>query len=226
MSEPWTDRRSQGERSLSLVDISTMPRSGLVPTWVSRVSWGSIFAGLFVAVALQLALSALGVWAGFGLAHLTSLASVRSAATGIAVWIGISTLISLFVAGLVAARLSNSVSMRGGLWHGLTMWGVGVTAMTGLSAVGFSGLLGFGLNGARVVAAIPGIGANAGVGLTRATSATATYSGYYLLFAVLSLVTALAGGYVGSFVLGRRAAALAPAETAESDEAMRTRRAA
>ena len=89
-----------------------MPRSGLVPTWVSRISWGSVFAGLFVAVALQLMLSAFGVWEGFGLAKLTSLAAVRSAATGIAVWIGISTLISLFVAGLVAARLSNSVSMR------------------------------------------------------------------------------------------------------------------
>ena len=224
MSEPGTDRRSQGERNLSLVDISTMPRSGLVPTWVSRISWGSVFAGLFVAVALQLMLSAFGVWAGFGLAKLTSLAAVRSAATGIAVWIGISTLISLFVAGLVAARLSNSVSMRGGLWHGLTMWGVGVTAMTALSLLGFSGLLGFGLSGTRAVAAIPGIGTNAGVGLTRATSATVTYSGYYLLFAALGLITALAGGYVGSWVLGRRAVAATPA--AETDETMRTRRAA
>jgi hypothetical protein len=223
MYESRTDRPSQ-ERNLSLVDASSMQRSGLVPTWVSRVSWGSIFAGLFVAVATQLALSALGIWAGFGLANLTSVASVQSAATGIAVWVGISALISLFVAGLVSARLSNSVSITSGLWHGLVMWGAGVTAMTALSLLGVTGLLGFGLNSARVVSSIPGIGSDAAMGLTRSTSASATYAGYYLLFAALGLVAALAGGYVGSSVLGRRAAALRSSE--ETDEEMRAPRAA
>ena len=39
---------------------------------------------------------------------------------------------------------------------------------------------------ASLASAIPGIGTNAGLGLTRATSATVTYSGFYLLFTMLS----------------------------------------
>lgn len=212
-------------RNLSVVDTIDLPRSGLVPTWVSRISWGGVFAGVFVAIAIQLGLSSLSIWAGFGLADLTSVASIQSEATSVAVWIGVSSLVSLFVAGIVAARLSNSSDLRGGLWHGLVSWGVGVTAMTGLSTLGLSGVLGFGLSGSSVLRAIPGLASDAGQGLTRTTSASSTYAGYYLLFLSLGLVTALVGGWLGSAVLGRRARATSSSDVSYEDET-RTPRAA
>lgn len=225
MYEQRVDRPESEPRGTHMVDVSTMSRSGLVPTWITRISWGSVFAAAFVVIAVQLALSALGIWGNFGLAKLTSIAAIQSSATGVAVWIGVSAIISLFVGGVVASRLSNSRSTRDALWHGLVVWGVSVTAMTVLSVIGIGGMLGFGLDSSAAAKAVVGATGTAGVGLTRATSAAAKYSGYYLLFSACGVLSALVGGWVGSLGMSRRTSA-GVASTASSEEETVTRRAA
>ncbi len=217
--------RPEHERPGQVIDISTLPRSGLVPTWITRVSWGSIFAATFVVIAVQLALNAIGIWGNFGVAKLTSVSSVASSATGVAVWIGVSAIISLFVGGVVASRLSNSRDVGNALWHGLVLWGVAVTTMTVLSAFGIAGMLGFGLSSTAAVKAVVGASGTAGVGLTRATSAAAKYGGYYLLFSVVGVISALAGGWVGSVGQSKRAATIMPSSMSSQEETI-TRRAA
>ncbi len=225
MYEQRVDRPESEPCGPNIVDVSTMSRSGLVPTWITRISWGSVFAAAFVVIAVQLALSALGIWGNFGLAKLTSIASIQSSATNVAIWIGVSAIVSLFVGGVVAARLSNSRNIRDALWHGLVVWGVSVTAMTVLSALGISGMLGFGLNSSAAAKAVVGASSTAGVGLTRATSAAAKYGGYYLLFSAIGVVTALAGGWVGSMGQSRRTTATVATTTPHEEETI-TRRAA
>jgi hypothetical protein len=222
MYEQRADRPEQ-DRQSNLIDLSTLPRSGLVPTWVTRISWGSIFAAAFVVIAVQLALSALGVWGNFGLAKLTTISQLQSSATSVAIWIGVSAAISLFVGGIVASRLSNSRSIRNALWHGLVLWGVAVTAMTFFSALGIHGLLGFGLDSNAAARAVVGATSTAGVGLTRATSAAAKYGGYYLLFSAVGVITALAGGWVGSLGQSRRATASMPSSMSGEEETIARR---
>ncbi len=197
--------RPEPEQHASLVDSTTLQRSAPVSTWATRVSWGSIFAAAFVVIGVQLALSALGIWGNFGLAKLTSVSALQSSATSVAIWIGVSAVISLFVGGIVASRLANVRSVRSALWHGLVVWGISVTAMTVLSSLGIAGMLGFGLDSSAAAKAVVGATGTAGVGLTRATSAAAKYGGYYLLFSVIGVIGALAGGWVGSIGTARRA---------------------
>jgi hypothetical protein len=226
MYEARTDRPAQHERDLNVIDISSMSRSGLVPTWVTRISWGSVFAGVFVATGIQFALTALSIWANFGLGKLTSVAAISSSATTTAVWIGLSAMISLFVGGIVASRLSNSTTVRSGLWHGITVWGIGTTLMTTLSFLGVSGLLGFGLSSSAAVKAVTGASSTAAVGLSRVASGSAKYAGYYLLFTVVAAGTAGVGAYIGTFGQSRRSMRSSRMGEVESEAETTTRRAA
>jgi hypothetical protein len=224
MYEQRVDRPESEPRGPNIVDASTMPRSGF-QTWTTRISWGSVFAATFVVIAVQLALSALGVWGNFGIAKLTSISALQSSATSVAIWIGVSAIVSLFVGGIVAARLSNSRNIRDALWHGLVVWGVSVSVMTVLSFIGIGGMLGFGVDSSAAAKAVVGASSTAGVGLTRATSAAAKYGGYYLLFSAIGVVTALVGGWVGSIGMSRRTtASVTPVATHEEETI--TRRAA
>ncbi len=195
-----------------LYDVSSEPRGGVFPSMIARISWGSVFAGVFVAIALQLALYSLSIWANFGPAKITSVSALQSQATTTAVWIGVFAIVSLFAGGIVAARLSGTGGIANALWHGLVVWGFGVAVMTALSVIGIPGMLGFGLDSASAVRIITGA-STAASGLTRASSAAATYSGYYLLFSAIGLVTALVGGWVGQLGMSRRKASVASVST-------------
>ena len=134
MYEQRADRPAEHDRpsgSPTLMDAANLPRSGMVPSWITRISWGSVFAATFVVVALQFALTALSIWGNFGFGNLTSIASVTASATSIAVWTGIWAAVALLFGGIVAAALSNSRSMGDGVWDAIVTWGVSVGADDG-----------------------------------------------------------------------------------------------
>jgi len=210
MYEPRGDRPAEYGRSPNLVDITTLPRSGMVPSWITRISWGSVFAATFVVVAIEFLLAGLSVWGNFGLGNITTPGTVLSSATSIAVWTGIWAIIALAIGGMVAAALSNSRTTGDGLWHAIVTWGVSVTATTVLSTLGVAGLLGFGLNSGAAVKNAIGLPAASASPLTSASSASGTYAGYYLLFALIGFVTALAGGSVVTMAMRRRAVTAVP----------------
>ncbi|MBI1912889.1 MAG: hypothetical protein HYS21_12930 [Deltaproteobacteria bacterium] len=87
-----------------------------------RISWGAVFAGVVVALVTLLALNLLGLSIGLGV--LNPAAEQRFAAVGIGagVWMILSTVISLFVGGWVAARMAGLVSPLRGIMHGIVMW--------------------------------------------------------------------------------------------------------
>jgi hypothetical protein len=219
MYEPRGDRPAEYGRSPNLVDTTNLPRSGMVPSWITRISWGSVFAAAFVVVAVQFLLAGLSIWGNFGLGDITTPGTVVSSATSIAVWTGIWAIIALAIGGMVAAALSNSRTMGDGLWHAVITWGVSVTATTVLSAVGVAGLLGFGLNSGAAVKNAIGLPSASVSPLTSVSSASGTYAGYYLLFAGIGFFTALAGGAVVAMAMRRRTVTAVPASTAASQSA-------
>jgi len=226
MYEQRADRPAEYDRpsaSPTLMDAANLPRSGMVPSWITRISWGSVFAATFVVVALQFALTALSIWGNFGFGNLTSIASVSGSATSIAVWTGIWAAVALLFGGIVVAALSNSRGIGDGMWHAIVTWGVSVATMTILSALGVAGLLGFGLNSGAAVRSAIGLPTTALSPLTSASSATGTYAGYYLLFSAIGLITAVVGGVGVASMMRRRRITSVPSSmsTREESEARR-----
>lgn len=128
-----------------------------------RVSWGAIFAGVVLALALQMLFGLIGLSFGFGSINpMTEQEPFKGIGTGAMIWAFAVTLISLFLGGWVAARLSTSVSRLRGTIHGATTWALaslasffllttavgGVLRATGSAAGGLVSLVGKGAGAA------------------------------------------------------------------------------
>jgi hypothetical protein len=70
-----------------------------------RVSWGAVFAGLVVALVITLRQFGMGI----GLGAINPAGEPLGMGTGAAIWLGITTLIALFVGGWTTAKLAGSV---------------------------------------------------------------------------------------------------------------------
>jgi hypothetical protein len=138
--------------------VSTYP---LEERSFARVSWGSIFAGAVIALATQVVLALIGV--AIGLATLDpatgNTPSGTALGTGAAIWLVISSLVSLFFGGYVAARLAGRFN---GWLHGLITWGtltlltlMLLTTAAGQLVGAASGLTNFAVNNNNKVSILP-----------------------------------------------------------------------
>src|SRR4029450_10807275 len=94
----------------------------------ARISWGAIFAGAIIALAAQLVLTLIGTAVGLATLNPATGQNPSGATLGIgaAVWLVISSLISLFLGGYIAGRLGGTFN---GWLHGLATWAT-VTMLT------------------------------------------------------------------------------------------------
>lgn len=139
-----------------------------------RVSWPALFAAVFVAIAVELLLSLLGVAVGLGAAapEPGASASIRGLGIGAGIWWFVSTLIAFGIAGFVAAWLAGVTSRFDGVLHGFVTWAIAslvavyllTTALGGLLGGAFS-LMGSGLSavGGGIKTAAPKVAQAAGV---------------------------------------------------------------
>jgi hypothetical protein len=132
----------------------------------NRVSWGAVFAGVFIALAVQFLINLLGV--GIGAAVLDPLttdnpdASTFSITGGI--WFVVSGIVASFAGGYVASRLSGRPSRSTGAYHGLTAWAVTTIVVLYMLTTSVGALVG---------GAFAGLGSVVGtVGQTAATAAS------------------------------------------------------
>ena len=124
-----------------LADASADARPrDLVAGLYARVSWGAVFAGVVIAIAVQMVLALLG--AGIGLSTVDPLSrstpAMSSLGIGAGVWWAVSSVVSLFAGGWVAARLAGTPEKTDAILYGLLTWGLAaiVTAYLLASAVG------------------------------------------------------------------------------------------
>ncbi|PRY13185.1 hypothetical protein CLV24_10699 [Pontibacter ummariensis] len=99
------------------------PRYGTGLGVFKRISWGAVFAGLVVALVVQLAWSLLGLGIGFGTINpVEEQDPMAGLGTGALIWWIVSTLVSLFIGGWVAGRLAGMPTTADSILHGIITW--------------------------------------------------------------------------------------------------------
>lgn len=123
-----------------------------------RLSWGGIFAGLVVALVVQMILSLLGLAIGLGAANFVT-GNLQAVGIGAGIWAVLTALISLFAGGLTAGHLAGVLTRFDGMLHGMLVWGLSVLVGLWALSSGVSTLLGgmFGVAGQTLGAAISGM---------------------------------------------------------------------
>jgi len=118
------------------------------PAGWRRTSWGAIFAGAFITLAVFLTLQILGAGIGASALDLTGsrVTSARSFGIGAAIWWFITGLIALFIGGWVAGRLSWRLDRLERALHGLTVWSLFYVAMFLLTLTALGTLVGGGVS--------------------------------------------------------------------------------
>lgn len=158
-------------------------RVGKTPT---RLSWGSIFAGVVIAVAVQLVLGILGT--GIGLTMVDPVEGTTPGATGFGIGAGlywlVTTVIALGAGGYAAARVAGVHERFDALVHGLVVWGVTLILTLYLLTSAVGGIIGgafrtvgavAGAAGSSVAAAAPKVASIANVDQGDVRSEVAAY---------------------------------------------------
>ncbi|KQN26631.1 hypothetical protein ASE86_11195 [Sphingomonas sp. Leaf33] len=111
---------------------------------VRSVSWGGIFAGVVIAVAVQLILGILGT--GIGLSMVDPTEGTTPGATGFGIGAGlywlVTTVVALGAGGYTAARASGATEKFDALLHGLVVWGVTLILTLYLLTSAVGGIIG------------------------------------------------------------------------------------
>ncbi len=99
-------------------------RIELVGGALRRISWGAVFAGLFIVLAVELLLAMLGLGVGLSIVNpgQGNTPNASSFGIGAGIWWGVSYLIALFAGGYVAARSTGQLTSWEGALHGLLTW--------------------------------------------------------------------------------------------------------
>jgi ABC-type transport system involved in multi-copper enzyme maturation permease subunit len=105
-----------------------------------RIRWGPIVAGIFVAIATQLILSALG--AAIGLTIGASGSDPNAVGIGVGIWAIISLLIALFIGSWVTAAGCSPMNKKTAMLHGVIFWATTLAISAWLLASGVSGAFG------------------------------------------------------------------------------------
>jgi len=138
---------------------------GAILRTARRISWGAIFAGVVIAVAVQLVMGILGT--GIGLSMVDPVQGSTPGATGFGIGAGlywlITTIVSLGAGGCAAARVSGVTEKFDALVHGLVVWGVTLILTLYLLTSAVGGIIGgaFRTDGAVASAAGSTVGAAA-----------------------------------------------------------------
>ena len=142
--------------------MATNVTTGLAPVddayirkTATRLSWGAIFAGVVIAVAVQLVFGILG--AGIGLTMVDPVEGTTPGATGFGIGAGIywliTTILALGAGGYAAARVAGVHERFDALVHGLVVWGVTLILTLYLLTSAVGGIIG---GAFRTVGAVAG----------------------------------------------------------------------
>ncbi|MEO0348426.1 MAG: hypothetical protein AAF282_00060 [Cyanobacteria bacterium P01_A01_bin.15] len=174
-----------------------------------RVRWGPIFAGIFVSIAAQLVLSALG--ASIGLTAGATGTAAGTVGTGVSIWSIASLFISLFLGSWIMGSTCGPMNKKTAMLNGTILWATTLAVSAWLLASGVSGT--FGVAAANAGAVIDQIQESSGVSLpnpgtvvpdvttqeAQQYAANAAKAGWSFLFgALLGWVASLIGSTVGA----------------------------
>jgi hypothetical protein len=138
--ERVTGYSDRSQATVGVADVEVFPAA-------RRISWGAVFGGVVLALAINLLLSLLGV--GIGLTTIDPQAAggegspaASSLGIGAAVWWVVSMLAAMFVAGYTASRLAGVFQKGDGILHGLIAWAFTLLLTFYLLTTAIGGLVG------------------------------------------------------------------------------------
>jgi hypothetical protein len=106
---------------------------------LERVSWGALFAGFFFGFGIWMVMLALGAGIGFAAFDPRDIGQWQGLGIGFGIWGVVSGVVSMFVAGWLAARLSAVDTRAAGMLHGAALWGFMVVAGLWIATMAVTG---------------------------------------------------------------------------------------
>jgi hypothetical protein len=101
----------------------------------TRISWGAIFAGGILALALQFLFTLLGSAVGLSINNRMSAENLHTATIA---WALFTLCLSLFIGGLVISQFTVGENKVEAALYGIIMWGLLLAMILGLGTVGVS----------------------------------------------------------------------------------------
>lgn len=108
----------------------------------SRTSWGAIFAGGLVALAVQVLLVMLGLAVGAAAIDPSAANPFAGIGIGSVIWLVVSGIVSLFAGAYVTGRLSGVVNRSDGGLNGLVVWALFLVVSLFVAGSGAAGVVG------------------------------------------------------------------------------------
>jgi hypothetical protein len=186
----------RGGMAASMAGGMAMEREAVVALGMrDLVRWGPIWAGLLIALSIQIVLGTVGLAVALRAYNPAAADYSTRVASTLSIWSVVSALIALFVGGYVAGRMAAVLGLRNGLVQGTVVWALGLLIGVILSAMGIAGLL-------SSVSISPFL-ASGGAGLTSAQQmnlARNASSGawWFVVGSVIAWIAAAGGGVLGA----------------------------
>lgn len=141
---------------------------------VNKISWGAVFAGVALALAVQFLLNLLGVGIGAAVIDPATADNPNPSTFSIAggLWFVVSGIVAAFVGGYVASRVSGRPSKATGSYHGLISWAVTTLVVLYLLTTSVGTLVGGAFSGLSSI--VGGVGKTAATVTTAAAPAVAS----------------------------------------------------
>lgn len=194
--------------------MENYPVNSSTPNAISRINWGAIFAGTFIAILFQLFFGLLGLAVGLSVLSPGQAISPQSVGIGTVIWLVIVTLISVFIGTFAAGRYASFQSKFDGIFHGITTLAF-LTVMSlflftsGISSI-VGGTLEMGIQAAQTPqaqqaapsrmtgAAAPAMTPQQQLALKQQADRYATGAAWTAFITILlAIITAITGGYLG-----------------------------
>lgn len=115
-------------------DPADVPRQGLSGI-MERVSWGAVWAGVMVALGMEILFTLFGSFIGFGMYNYHAADPWAGISAWTTVWSLVTAGWSMFFGAWCASHLSGNPVAGDGILHGISTWGLATAATVGIVAV-------------------------------------------------------------------------------------------
>jgi hypothetical protein len=127
-------------------DIRTYEPAGYAPGFVSRdillrISWSAVWAGVVIALGMEVLFALFGFSIGFGMYHWQAASPWGGIAAWSTIWYLVTAGWSMFFGAWCAARLSGNPLAGDSILHGISTWGLATFGTVLLVAAGSWALL-------------------------------------------------------------------------------------
>lgn len=130
----------EGVREPYREPYTTRESSSLYP--VSRIGWGAVIAGFFIATVTQILLNTLGIAIGLSAVGAEGSASGTAIGIGAGIWTILSSIISVFVGAWVAGRYTSIPERGEGSLQGALVWSLSLIFFIWVATMGIGSALG------------------------------------------------------------------------------------